>query len=480
MDFEWSIPRQRGVFCNRTLNLRTIKAIGYDMDYTLVHYKVHAWEGRAYDHIKQVLLEKNWPVANLQFDPKCAIRGLIIDTHLGNIVKANRFGYVKLAAHGTTSLDYETVRDIYSRIIVDLADPRYVFLNTLFSISGACIFAQLVDLLDAGKLPKAVGYCDLYALIFEILHQAHIEGELKAEIMANPDNYVKLDAELPLTLLDQYHAGKKLLLITNSEWDYAMFMMAYAFDRFLPAGMTWRDLFTIIVVSARKPSFFSSDAPMFRVVGSDGMLKPCIGILTTGGTYFGGNAAVIEKFLNLAGEQILYVGDHIFADVRVSKSVLRWRTALIIRELEKEIRENEKNLGTNEHIGQLMQQKQQWEAEYNLYKLQLQRQDLDYGEKTDETPVTIRRQMQTIREKLEILDGKIAPLLVTNAQRFHSIWGSLMRTGNDKSRLTRQIEQYADIYTSRVSNLFRYTPFTYFRSLRGSLSHDPLPGETKL
>ena len=31
------LPAQR-IFCNRTLNLRSIQAIGFDMDYTLVHY----------------------------------------------------------------------------------------------------------------------------------------------------------------------------------------------------------------------------------------------------------------------------------------------------------------------------------------------------------------------------------------------------------------------------------------------------------
>ncbi len=31
------VPRSRRVYCNRTLNLRSIRAIGYDMDYTLVH-----------------------------------------------------------------------------------------------------------------------------------------------------------------------------------------------------------------------------------------------------------------------------------------------------------------------------------------------------------------------------------------------------------------------------------------------------------
>ena len=39
-------------------------------------------------------------------------------------------------------------------------------------------------------------------------------------------------------------------------------------------------------------------------------------------------------------------------------------------------------------------------------------------------------------------------------------WGYLSRAGvNDKSQLMRQIEKYADIYTSRVSNFLRYTPF---------------------
>lgn len=30
----------RGIFCSRTLSLRSITTIGYDMDYTLVHYNV--------------------------------------------------------------------------------------------------------------------------------------------------------------------------------------------------------------------------------------------------------------------------------------------------------------------------------------------------------------------------------------------------------------------------------------------------------
>ena len=51
-------PPGRGLYCNRTLNLRAIRAIGFDMDYTLVHYDVDAWEERAYQYLQQKLVER--------------------------------------------------------------------------------------------------------------------------------------------------------------------------------------------------------------------------------------------------------------------------------------------------------------------------------------------------------------------------------------------------------------------------------------
>ena len=79
----------------------------------------------------------------------------MLDLELGNIVKANRFGYVKRAIHGTAPLSYEDQRRIYARTIVDLAEPRWVFLNTFFSLSEGCMYAQLVDLLDRRLIPEA-------------------------------------------------------------------------------------------------------------------------------------------------------------------------------------------------------------------------------------------------------------------------------------------------------------------------------------
>jgi hypothetical protein len=47
-----------------------------------------------------------------------------------------------------------------------------------------------------------------------------------------------------------------------------------------------------------------------------------------------------------------------------------------------------------------------------------------------------------------------------------------MRAGNDKSLFARQVERYADVYTSRASNFLMETPFAFLRAPRGTLPHD--------
>jgi hypothetical protein len=58
---------------------------------------------------------------------------------------------------------------------------------------------------------------------------------------------------------------------------------------------------------------------------------------SAGGLYSGGSAQMVENSLGIHGDEILYVGDHIYTDVSQSKVHLRWRTALICRELEDEV-----------------------------------------------------------------------------------------------------------------------------------------------
>ena len=81
-------------------------------------------------------------------------------------------------------------------------------------------------------------------------------------------------------------------------------------------------------------------------------------------------------------------------------------------------------------------------------------------------------ELQTVSAAAIELDEHIAPLARKAADIGNPTWGPLMRVGNDKSLFARQVERYADVYTSRVSNLRHETPYAYLRAARGSLPHD--------
>ncbi|PKN58648.1 MAG: HAD family hydrolase [Deltaproteobacteria bacterium HGW-Deltaproteobacteria-14] len=465
-------PPTRDIYTNRTLNLRAIRAIGYDMDYTLVHYHVDVWERRAFEYARDRMVESGLPVGHLEFDDQLVERGLIIDTHAGNVVKADRFGYVKAAAHGTAPLPFVELRELYGRLFVDLRDERWVFMSTLFDLSLAGLYSQCVDLLDAGRLPGVMGYRDLFARVRRGLDSAHIEGALKAEIMQDPASYVDLDPDGPRALLDQKDAGKKLLLITNSEWVFTDAMMRFAYERFLPAGMRWRDLFHMVIIQARKPSFFTDSNPIFEVINDQGHLRPLVGLPQAGGVYLGGHAGLVEQALGLSGLDFLYVGDHIFSDVNVSKSTVRWRTALVLRELEREIEAAHDFHADEVELGARMAEKSTLEQQLAQLRLLRQRRKHRRPGAVDAPQGQIDAEHERIKQALAQLDTEIAPL-AERASRVQGRWGPVMRAGIDKSHMARQIERYADVYTSRVSNFLFATPHVYLRPPKSSLPHDP-------
>lgn len=69
---------------------------------------------------------------------------------------------------------------------------------------------------------------------------------LQEEIVSDPARYVELDPELATAVLDIRRSGKRALLITNSDWHYTRKLMSFAYDRYLPGDMTWRDLFDMV------------------------------------------------------------------------------------------------------------------------------------------------------------------------------------------------------------------------------------------
>lgn len=459
---------ERDLFCNRTLNLRSVRAIGYDMDYTLIHYHVDAWERAAFEHARQRLADRGWPVNDLEFDPDAFTLGLTFDLELGNLVKATRFGYVVRVQHGTDVLSFDEQRRVYDGEIVELGADRFDFMNTLFELSRASLWTQLVAIHDNDPLPGVHSYSALYREIDAALGRAHVEGALKQQIADDPGRFVDLDPDLVGTLRDQRLAGKQLLLITNSEWWYTQRMMSWCFDEVLPAGETWRDLFDLVIVAAAKPRFFAERGPIYRLVDAEqGLLEPHLGPLESGEVYHGGNALMVEAALGHDPSQFLYVGDHLFGDVHVTKDLLRWRTCLIAREMEAEVRAATEFAPDEALLHRLMTTKTSVEERHARFRMERRRQVVA-GENHDDVDARI----ESAAAEISAIDEQIAPLARAATLQGNPSWGPLMRAGVDKSLFARQVEKYADVYTSRVSNFARATPYGYLRAARGSLPHD--------
>ncbi len=56
--------------------------------------------------------------------------------------------------------------------------------------------------------------------------------------------------------------------------------------------------------------------------------------------------------------------------------------------------------------------------------------------------------------------------------RFNPYWGRLFRERNERSLFGAQVQNYAGIYTSRVSNFLAYSPNQSFRTNRIMMPHE--------
>ncbi len=245
-------------------------------------------------------------------------------------------------------------------------------------------------------------------------------------------------------------------------------MMSWSFDQYMPDGETWRDLFDVVIVAAAKPRFFSETGPIYRLVDeARGLLEPHLGPLVPGDVYHGGNARMVEESLAHEPSQFLYVGDHLFGDVHVTKDILRWRTALIARELEAEVEAAGSFAEQNETLRRKMDEKITGERAHSLLRLDRRHKVVAGAPHAD-----LDAEVDDAAAKVAKIDTEIAPLARAATELGNPTWGPLMRAGVDKSLFARQVEKYADVYTSRVSNFRAETPYGYLRASRGTLPHD--------
>jgi len=487
---ELDVAKSQRVFTNRNLKMADVEVIGFDMDYTLAIYQQAELEKLSIECTLHKLVKRGYPgdILGLDYRPEWAIRGLVVDRKHGNVFKMDRHGHIGRCFHGHTELASDRRRELYLRERVRTSLPPYAWIDTLFALPEVVMYCALVEYQEKATGGGPVDYDRLWQDIREAIDEAHRDESMKTRIKADIARYIVKDPYLAASLHKFRSSGKRLFLLTNSMWDYTDALMTYLLDGELPAYPSWRGYFDIVIVGGAKPKFFTDRDSFLELDAAGVSIGAPKGQLQRGRIYQGGNIVDFERLAGAGGDKVLYVGDHIYGDILRAKKSSVWRTCMIVQELEQELTTVAQHREEIARLAELDRRGQRLESELNyqqsllktLQKLAdsdaprlpgaphvvLAPTDLEAAKKAAKASLDAVR--ATLRETLAEFDT----IALRVDQAFNRRWGALFKEGNENSRFGEQVEDYACLYTSRVSNFLSYSPLQYFRAPRDHMPHE--------
>jgi HAD superfamily 5'-nucleotidase-like hydrolase len=470
-------PIGRQIFTNRPVRLETIRFIGFDLDWTLADYnRLPLLQLILELTIDRLIEHFNYPkeIRSIEFRPDFSRRGLLIDKEAGTVLKMNRHRYVGLAYYGRRRLDRRDLKKLYRYEPLKPSGDRFYHLDSIFELPEANLFSEFIHLIDRG----VAGFPDSFRQLFSDTREAtdwvHAESTLKERILADIESYLPRDEELLVALERLAMGNRKLLLITNSDWSYASQVCSYLLEGDLRGSNDWRDLFDLVIASSRKPTFFRNGDPFIELDASGDSVQETAEP-AWGGIYRNGSLSGLMGLLKAPGEQVLYVGDHIYGDVVSSKLESTWRTALIVREIEEELESRQKHAKDLQLDHEL-----RWRLSHLGYRMDHLRDAIAIAEKARrEQNHSGHPDIDNLRVALREVTGAHRSILRQEAdlaesidRRLNPCWGSFFKQGTTKSRFSSQLESYACLYTSRVSNFGHYGSNHYFRVLEDQMIHE--------
>ncbi len=496
------VDRPHQVYCNRDLNMRKTEAIGFDIDYTLAQRKQEAIDALFVQKtLERLVDERGYPEKILEIEPRpeFAIRGLVLDTHRGNIFKIDRHRHVGQVYHGFRELP-EDERHEYRQTTIRFNHERYVLIDTLFALPEAFLYAALVDFLEDEEPHRDHDWRRVYDDIRYCIDLAHRDNSIKDEIIANPGEYVTRNPSLALTFHKFRSSGKSLFLLTNSFARYTDRVMSYLLDDVLSEYPDWHNYFDIVITGAGKPAFFTERSPFLAVDTYEQVQGEERQSFDPNTIYQSGNLRDFERMAGFGGDSILFIGDHIYGDILRSKKSTAWRTAMIVQEMEDElrqVRDLQEELGQIEEYDREIERLNE-ELTYDqglLYQInqvleatgevetdgdaEVDLPEVDESEWEDrditqlkETREKLKREQREMRRRRHDLIEKLRETEQSFETNFNPYWGLIFRLENENTIFGEQVEDYACLYTSRVSNFLNYSPMHYFRAPRQPMPHE--------
>src|SRR5687768_1297303 len=449
---EIDVARKNRVFCNRNLRMDSIEMIGFDMDYTLALYHQEKLEQLSISLTLSKLCEKHgYPedIKALHYDPRWAIRGLMVDRQNGNVFKMDRHAYVGRCYHGFRELTHDERRATYRNEKINLSSDRFEWIDTLFGLPEAVMYTTMVDWAD--RQTGTVDYDKLFGDIRMAIDEAHRDDTLKSVIKADLTSFIVKDPLLGETLHKFRSSGKKLFLLTNSLYDYTSVVMSYLLDGERKAYPSWRNYFDIVIVGGAKPAFFQELRPFVQIdpqtgepLSTNGEIKH----LSRDKIYQGGNVIAFEQMTGIKGEQVLYIGDHIYGDILRLRKQHMWRTAMVLQELERDITVSDRLQAQIHDLELLDRRHRNLESEIDYQTLRLKKIQRLLDDPATVSPLRarlederklVRASVESLRDRAALMETEVDSLEARVDRAYNPYWGSCLREGNENSRFGEQV-----------------------------------------
>ncbi|KAJ2310428.1 hypothetical protein H4R23_002774 [Coemansia sp. Cherry 401B] len=464
-------PSSRDIFANTELQLSKVRTVGLDYDFTLANYTDKLPE-TIYTMVRDVLVHKMlYPPAlqGLKYDKTFAIRGLSYDKDTGWLFKLDSSYNIAMDTihYGREPLrDLEEVYSLHNgpHVAPDYAKSQLTQLNDLYAVPEATLLADIIQYFSEHNIPFHPRYLaeDIRAA-GEYIHKGDglTLSPLHSTIVSNIGDYLEPAPELLQILNTLKSEGKRLFLLTNSGYQYVNTGLIHMFGT-----RDWRDVFDVVIVGARKPSWYLSHRPFRQVPTSSSSsnrrtsVQPWAFVdhFEDGQVYSGGNLQSFTSITGYSDRSVMYFGDHIYSDLRDPSIQRGWFTGAIVSELKHELSVIQRS-----------------EYRQLVSYIQLIEKLLKHSQQETRSPAFMQlpaAEKEAFRQLLDVGRAERRRARWKMRDCFNSNFGSVFRTEKYPSLFASKVKAFANVYTSDLSNLGQYPSDFVFYPKRMVQAHE--------
>ena len=505
--FKESSIHENMVYANNYLNYGELKVIGFDLDYTLVSYTVEL-QTLIYNLARDVLVNAyGYPkdLGNFRFDPNFAIRGLSVDARFGVLSKLSHLQRLAISRtyRGKKQITPEEMAELYGDRHVPYGDLSMMRpLNDLFSVAEGCLIADTMELFLSRQ--KSTGESFVASSVVDDVQHAisdvHINGSMQGAVLADPERYIKSSPDLGKMLNHVKESGKSSFMCTNSTFGYSNRALNHTLG-LKEDSSEWRDLFDVVICSAKKPDFYKTRLPFreYDPVRRSPTTSP-VGQLERGKVYVHGSAHALQRATGWKTNDVLYLGDNLRADLVEARRFHGWHTGCIINELDTEIATQQSEPCKEFHFLRSTLRNMMYDLQAEMQRPKLADAEDPLHHLDDVTKAVAPSQpiqpLVTCKNKNTQPGSHFEPqdeaLLVAIEGELHAIngqlssvynpnFGSVFRTDGHPSLFAFAVLRYVDLYMSDVTNLLHYNPQHRFYPYHSThMAHDPASISTSI